>query len=312
MNKEDILKKKNVVAVGRGCKFVSGKNTGREAVVVFVSEKEDAKCLSKNDIIPQTIDGVETDVIESGEFYALSADHRKKHRPIVGGISGGHSGVGAGTINGFKLGKEIIIVSNNHVLADCNNAILGDRIFQPGKLDGNSEEVGYLIDFVPIKFSGASDCFLANSIVKVCNSFAKFVGRSTRIPQPMSNDVNKVDLAWGSAKTSIEVLTEILGIGKYSGYSFVRVGEKIRKSGRTTGVTSGIVTAVDATAKVNYGGGRVALFDEQFLTTYMSEPGDSGSFGVNKDNELVGLLFAGSSTTTIYNNFDNVLKELGL
>jgi hypothetical protein len=44
----------------------------------------------------------------------------------------------------------------------------------------------------------------------------------------------------------------------------------------------------------------------------MSEGGDSGSALLDTDNNLVGLLFAGSDTTTIFNRIQNVFSALGV
>ena len=44
----------------------------------------------------------------------------------------------------------------------------------------------------------------------------------------------------------------------------------------------------------------------------MSDPGDSGSLGITDDNKVVGLLFAGSSNATVYNDITNVCKLLNI
>jgi len=85
----------------------------------------------------------------------------------------------------------------------------------------------------------------------------------------------------------------------------------VRKSGRTTAYTEGRIITTDATIDVDYGNGKVRLTD-QFITTNMSEGGDSGSIGVTEDNKVVGLLFAGSSSVTVFNNINNVMNQLGI
>ena len=75
----------------------------------------------------------------------------------------------------------------------------------------------------------------------------------------------------------------------------------VKKTGRTTDFTTGKVTSINATVNVNYGGGRVARFCRQIVTTDMSAGGDSGSLVLDLENNPVGLLFAGSSTATILN-----------
>jgi hypothetical protein len=67
---------------------------------------------------------------------------------------------------------------------------------------------------------------------------------------------------------------------------------------------------VDVTANVSYGGTSVARFTDQLLGGPMSKGGDSGSAVVDAGNNLVGLLFAGSDTTTIINRIENVFSAL--
>ena len=56
--------------------------------------------------------------------------------------------------------------------------------------------------------------------------------------------------------------------------------------------------------------GRVARFKDQIVTTNMSAGGDSGSLVLTIDNVAVGLLFAGSSTSMIANQIENVRSRL--
>jgi len=314
-SKKELIAKKNVVGVGEGNKFVGGKETTREAVIVFVSKKLKTKKGIKelkdtDNFIPESVDGVETDVIDvGGDFYSQNTN---KHRPMLGGVSGGHYSIGAGTINGLYFNNKVSIVTNNHVGANCNDALLGDPIWQPGRMDRGTPEdvIGYLEGFVPLKFSDESTCPIANAIVDVSNKIADIIHSDTRIPRPVSVGVNKVDLAWASVAGGCVVLTDILGIGKPLGYCSLDVGDDVKKSGRTSGVTEGRVLAVRTRTVVNFGFGRVCEFDNQTVTTNISEPGDSGSFVLNNHNYLGGMLFAGSNLATLVNTIDDILDEL--
>ena len=90
------------------------------------------------------------------------------------------------------------------------------------------------------------------------------------------------------------------------------LGMAIKKSGRTTGLTSGEITQVDVTVNVQYGGNRMALFTDQLMAGAMSQGGDSGSAVLTENNKLTGLLFAGSDTTTVINRIENVFTALGV
>ncbi len=85
----------------------------------------------------------------------------------------------------------------------------------------------------------------------------------------------------------------------------------VRKSGRTTGLSTGEITVLDATVDVSYGLFQSARFEGQIVTGPMSSPGDSGSLLVAGDSQLaVGLLFAGSDQATIHNPIQAVLDCL--
>jgi hypothetical protein len=95
------------------------------------------------------------------------------------------------------------------------------------------------------------------------------------------------------------------------------VGQAVQKYGRTTGLTTGYVDAINATVNVQYSRG-IALFVKQIIIKPggFSAGGDSGSLvvvnGGEHDRKAVGLLFAGSSTITVANPIDAVLGAFGV
>lgn len=88
-------------------------------------------------------------------------------------------------------------------------------------------------------------------------------------------------------------------------------GLKLWKYGRTTDYKEGFITNVGATAYVNHNGTQY-LFKDLIFASSMSAGGDSGSFVYDTNNNVVGLLFAGSPTTTMIIPISTVLKELGV
>jgi hypothetical protein len=91
---------------------------------------------------------------------------------------------------------------------------------------------------------------------------------------------------------------------------------QVGKSGRTTQLTRGGVTAVNVTINVNFGGGRVARFTNQIAVrtpgSNFSAGGDSGSLIWSWDARRapVALLFAGGGGTTFGNPIASVLARL--
>ena len=215
--------------------------------------------------------------METQEVDALTLATRI--RPARPGFSVGHFKITAGTIGAGAydlspvpgIPPRYYILSNNHVLANSNNANIGDPILQPGPFDGGTapaDVIGRLARFVPIKFDGT------------CNYVDAAVAE---VPFHLIDR----DIYWNGYPATVA--------------KAAAVGMVLKKSGRTTNFTTGRVTALAATVNVNYGGGQVAKFCNQIITTNMSAGGDSGSMVLDLENNPVGLLFAGSSVATILN-----------
>jgi hypothetical protein len=305
-----MMAKKNVVGLGIGYKETKGVKTDRLALVVMVSKKVAAGELRKEDLIPAEIEGVITDVIEVGEIVALQA-RTDRWRPAPGGVSIGHYKITAGTLGALVRDSEtneILILSNNHVMANSNGATPGDPILQPGPHDGGTvaeDTIASLVRFVPIQFESEpspSPCQFSNAAAEVANFFARVVGSKHRLLAVVIQQANQVDGALARPVSSDMVADEILELGAVTGEREAELGMEVKKSGRTTGLTTGTVQLLDASVQVGYGGEKIALFTNQILTTNMSQGGDSGSLLVDAEgNRAVGLLFAGSDQVTIHN-----------
>lgn len=121
---------------------------------------------------------------------------------------------------------------------------------------------------------------------------------------------NLVDAAIWEPYSPDLMSEEILEIGVPRGVGTVQVGDIVQKSGRTSGYRSAEVIDVNATVNVSYGDFS-ADFHNQIITDLLGDPGDSGSAVLDMNNNLVGLLFAGSSYVTIHNHIGNVLDAIG-
>lgn len=244
-------------------------------------------------------DSVPINVIVSGEIDANS--HRFKIRPAPGGVSVGHFKVTAGTLGCLATGlraprnRRVLMLSNNHVIANSNNARFGDCITQPGRYDGgrcNRDRIAILERFVPINFAGG----------------ANYVDAAT-------------GWCWHRLVRRELVYRTSRGLGFFrvsSRPTGCRVGMYVGKTGRTTQLRVGRITDCRATVRVNYGGGRSALFRDQIvirgLSGAFSAGGDSGSlvWSWNSQRNPVGLLFAGGGGLTIANKIGYVLRFLDI
>jgi len=313
---EDFLAKplNNVVGLAEGIKWKNGKPTGEPALIVLVTHKLEKGQVDPKDLVPSKLSDMQTDVLAVGFLFAGGDAESsgagiqtlaKRVRPAQGGYSVGHKNITAGTIatcvydilpggsvsppvHGVGIPAKYYILSNNHVLANSNDASLGDDVLQPGPYDGGTDPadlIANLTRFIPITFNP---------------------------PTPLASQNNLVDCAIAEGQFH-DINRAIYWIGHVRAWrrkANVTVGTVVKKTGRTSNFTTGRIIAINATVDVGYGGGRVARFKDQIVTTNMSAPGDSGSLVVTVDNVAVGLLFAGSSTSMIANQIEHVRSLL--
>jgi len=313
----ELLSRGNVVATGVGYKVVHGKRTDTPSIICSVEKKLPASSLASSDMVPGEIDGIPTDVVETGRIRAFQAP-TGRFRPAPGGVSIGHKDITAGTLGCWvSRNGQWMILSNNHVLANSNEAEIGDAVLQPGPHDGGrnpGDQIAVLEDFVPIELTGLpSDCNIAGSIASMLNGVASMLGSNTRLQaiKAQAGD-NLVDAAIARPLRQEDVNAEILNIGAIQGTSAGELGMAIKKMGRTTGFAEGEILQVDVTVNVQYGGGRIAQFKDQLMAGAMSQGGDSGSAVLSEQNQLVGLLFAGSDQSTLINRIEHVFSALNL
>ncbi|WP_029251844.1 hypothetical protein [Paraoerskovia marina] len=250
--------------------------------------------------------GPGTDVRRTGRVTALrtgprppvvtaqAAGETGRVRPLRPGVSIAHVRVTAGTLGAFVRRVDdpaVYALSNYHVLVGDPTAQVGDVVVQPGPADGGGapeDRVGELADFAPLA-----------------------PGTTATVDAAIA----RLDEAGVDATYPVGTITSTaVALG----------GETVGKSGRTTGVTAGRVTAIELDdIVVGYGPGLGALrFDDQIEVEStgsgpFSRGGDSGSLVYRSDGVALGLLFAGSETggengtgLTYVNPIDTVLQAL--
>jgi len=288
---------------------VKGEVTEEPAIVVFVERKLPEAQLRKRDVIPKVLEDVKTDVVETGRLKALGTVTVQKARtdrwrPAPGGVSLGHYRITAGTLGGLvRKGGETFILSNNHVLANSDDASIGDPILQPGPADGGTraDAIAELETFVTIRFDPPSGGGLMGSLRRLAE----------RLGIRAASPPNYADAALARPLQAGLVVDSIVGLERTPGMADAEVGATLRKSGRTTGVTQDHVRATDSTVQIDYDG-KTATFGDQIVAGPMSQGGDSGSLVLDDRGRVVGLLFAGSDTTTIINRAARVADALGV
>ncbi|MBI4455034.1 MAG: hypothetical protein HY644_03950 [Acidobacteria bacterium] len=245
----------------------------------------------------------------AGGGKPAGVDHKARQtRPIQLGTSGGNA---KDLANGFccsgtlgalvQIGGAQYILSNAHVfagdvVAGGNNrvAAVGDPINQPGLVDVSCQDIP--ADYV----ASLSQWAALNSGANVDAALAQAVS--------------------GAVRTD----GAILEIGTISSSTVGAVpGQRVKKSGRTTGLTRSSVDSLNATVSVQYsdecaGNTFVKTFTGQIIVknrgSKFLNSGDSGSLMVEDvatNPQAVGLLYAGSSVLAVANPIDDVLNFFG-
>ena len=318
-----LLSMSNVAGVGVGYKQIGAQSTGEPAVIVFVEKKMPRRKMRPGQEVPFKIEGVDTDVIEIGKIKLLGSDRTVRIRPVRPGASIGHYKVTAGTLGAVVRDRatgKLLILSNNHILANGTTgfdgrAAKGDPIFQPGAYDGGGERdrVASLYRFVGVFRSEeeAMHCPVAQAAAMSASALLSVVRPDYRLKlfKAFATE-NIVDCAVALPDSPNLIDPAIMDIGPVRGAAEVKPNDTVKKSGRTTGITTGRVVAIGTSLKVTMENDTEAWFGDQVVTNMKSGPGDSGSLVLNGDNQAVGLLFAGSEQYSIFNRIQNVIDAL--
>lgn len=240
--------------------------------------------------VPGCDEPLPTDVEAIGRVQLESNTSRV--RPAIPGYSLAHPKRSAGTLGCVVRRRgggrpDLFVLSNLHVLTDDGCGDEGDPILQPAPYDGGEagDVLGWLSARAPLDF--ADDGF-----------------------------PNLVDAAIARVPAA-DVTAAIRHIGVPAGVNpRVRRGMRVQKTGRTSDHTVGIVRDVDYRLSLEYrrpGGGTArAGFRDQVLCTRYTAGGDSGAAVLSTGRRVVGLHFAGSPSSSVFNKIHHVLDALDI
>jgi len=257
--------------------------------------------------VPKKLEEVSVETVITGKIYALKPGEKptasqvnpaaRFTRPVPIGVSTGNEGeCSSGTIScRVTDGSNVYALSNNHVYALENNAPIGSKVLQPGLYDTGciynaNNVIGTLNPYPRIKFDGSDNYIDAAIAAIIKDGDIPRVGKATP-----SN-------GYGTPKRTTAT---------------AYVGMPVQKYGRTTSLTKGTITGINATLNVGYSSG-TARFVNQVVVQSRSpfiKAGDSGSLLVTDPGKNpVGLLFAGDSSGkyAIANRIDLVLGAFGV
>ena len=217
------------------------------------------------------------------------------------------------------------ILSNNHVLAESDQAMIGDTIDQPGLIDNGCvplshagsllRPVGALKYYVPLAIPQSN---VDAALAAVLSGAVDHTGSILQLEAPKPNASVRPGSPLGPAPP-------MAGTGEPLNAS--NLGDiQLAKSSRTTGLTCSTVETVDLSVRVDYFkdcaesqpyysktfSGQIGIAGDKF-----SDSGDSGALIVDAGNaQPVGLFFAGGTDgdgtgLSVANPIGDVLRELG-
>lgn len=265
-------------------------------------------------ILAITFTGMASDNASQGKGGAASkpvSHTARQARPIQLGTSGGSvTELANGYCCSGTLGALVrdaagtqYILSNTHVFAGDSvpggNGVVaqvGDSVNQPGYVDVScqniaSDQVAAVSDWIPLVPGGTStvDAAIAQVLPGKVDTQGRILEIGTISSQPIAAFLN----------------------------------QQVKKSGRTSGLTTGKVAGLNATVSIQYtdecaGSNFISSFTGQILVTPGSKflkSGDSGSLMVQNvatNPRAVGLLYAGGSSVAIANPIQDVLDAFGV
>ena len=359
-----ILQKQNVHGIAKGVKIRKGRKTGKKGVTVFVEAKTDfvsERDRIPKAIDGVQTDVVERPRAEAMPLFGGGyEDHTYGWRCpfMMGDEIGPYRQSQAGTL-GFILRSFSAMdgdspslcdmgITNFHVIYppyNSNTNITGHEVSQPAYgWEGQPPKrpIGVVESYMAPDPTRKDNNVDAALIRLYPSTDPRRPNYGYRWPAGLTEryfDRNVLGQAWGPGMASMfpspHFHKDYVGLVRdmreedgatRSPYHFglVEIGDRVWKSGRTTGGTSGSVIATNATMKVAYSGklGTVT-FADQIVVVQDSEmddaktnngrivgPGDSGSMVVDNQNFAVGLLFAGRESFFIANPIQTVLLSL--
>jgi hypothetical protein len=302
---EEMIVGVGIGAAQRDFESIGAAGPGAPVLNVYVSEMMSMEAVKKVLVDRFGMNKLVSDlrpvnVHHAGLIHALALTHRERPSPC--GISVGHYKITAGTQGVLARGltqdrqRRLLMLSNNHVLANENDCQAGDAIHQPGPLDlsppTDDTLVGVLERWVSLDFSSPG-----TNYVDCATAWCW--------PDRVRKDFIRANAGLWSYFN--------VGSAPLEAQSDMRVG----KTGRTTQLTSGRIVDVNASLTVAYGGGKSANFRDQITIVgdsgnSFSQGGDSGSliWTWNEARAPVGLLFAGGRDYTFANKIGHVLEAL--
>jgi hypothetical protein len=220
---------------------------------------------------------------QTPDTAATAASARSRRRPISSGLSIGGRDIDSktfGTIGLFVMDdrRNRYILGTAHTFGKPGD--IGKEVLQPSPVDGGKlpdDVIGLYAAYVPLKDGG---------------SVANMAGLVKLNPQ-------------------IEFDPSVPGIGSIVGIREASAGAKVRKFGRSSGITTGVVTGINESVTLTSPFSLTPVrLNGVIQCTPLAEAGDSGALVVDSEGYAIGIIVAGSQKETLVAPIQPILDTL--
>jgi hypothetical protein len=273
-------------AIGLGKKRIAGEETAEDALVFFVGKK-----MAETDLLPEhrfpdylhvLLGGkrvrLSTDVVEAGPAELLGGCSCTSERPLTGGNCVGPLGAGFQGTNG-------------------------------GLVVNPADGVRHIVSNAHV-LAGINQFPVGHAIVQPAAS-TQVIAHLSKATQFTPNKPMTCDAAIAAVLTGSDVEFNVKGIGMPTGTGVPMPGVVVKKSGEATYVTEGTIRFVGVSQAI-----LGFPFHGIFFTDPIADNGDSGSFVMDGDRKILGLVFAKTAfvgqTMTACCEIASVIEALGL
>jgi hypothetical protein len=262
----------HVFAVDIGLKYKNRIRTAQPTIRFHVPSKKNKKDLLKSELLPASIKGVLTDVLEANYqktwqpgYYKLDPARLRKFKVIQPGISIGDDYSSCGTLGLIVRDKDtpgkLFALTAAHVI----DGETGEEIYQPAGTDSQS---------------------LNNP------SFGRILRRD------FSQDVGLIQLKTGvkfiqNQYESNVIVAQAAPLSEFTNLSLINA--RVFKSGRTTGLTEGIIDGIGRYGDLKYGVSIAPVDMNNPNNIEISYGGDSGAVWYDTRNYGIGVQVIGEN-----------------
>jgi hypothetical protein len=268
----------HIHGIGIGYKTVNHQKTEEIAICVMTEKKLPENEVGAGELLPKRVEGFPVDVEETPRFHHM-AENEERYRPCPGGaqiVVGDSAGTVGGLVRSTLAGDkatDIFALSCFHVLQP-----IAEKVYQ--------SEWSLLH---PFRFATTKrGAYFPNGDAAIA-----LLDESGYADYGMVLGLNDTPFPLGPVRAPA-------------------LGDQVKKYGRTTRLTQGVITLIAATITVAGN-----IFNNQFRVDPVgfprfSAPGDSGSLVLSDDgaNAVIGLHAGGNGTYSVAADINNVLADL--